>query len=81
MNKSEALYVIHEILVALRDAVTVSGFSLDSSGPKNSELNKEFQVNIKCDLDDNSRKLIQPILEKRNLKIDIIQDNIVIYSA
>jgi hypothetical protein len=69
MNKSEALYVIHEILVALRDSVTVSGFFLDSSSPKNSELNENFRINIRCDFDDNSRKLIQPVLDKRNLKL------------
>jgi hypothetical protein len=73
MNKSEALYVIHEILVALKDSATVDGFSLDSPSPKNSELNENFRVNIRCDLDDNSRKLIQPVLDKRNLKIDVLK--------
>ena len=80
MNKSEALDVMHEILDALKETVSISSVSLDHSSHQISKHPDDFQIKIKCNLDDYSRKCIQPILEKHNLKTDTKEDTVIIYS-
>lgn len=77
MNKFDALLVMHEILDVLRESVIISGVSLEYLGSKSPEA---FQIKMKWDLDDYSRKRIQPILDKRNLKLEVMKDIVVIYS-
>jgi hypothetical protein len=79
VNKSEALAVMHEVLGVLRESVLISGVSLDFAGSKISKSPEDYLIKLKCDLDDSSRKLIEPILDKRNLKIEVIEDAVMIY--
>lgn len=64
MDRRETLFVMHEILVALEESVIISGVSLDSL-----KCPEDYQIKMKCDLDEGSRKSIQPILDKHKLKI------------
>jgi hypothetical protein len=80
VNKSEALAVMHEVLDALRESVLIAGVSLDYSNSKTSKPPEDVLIRIKCDLDDLSRKRIEPILDKHNLKLEVTKDTVLIYS-
>jgi hypothetical protein len=80
MDRAEALAVMHEIFGALRESVIASGVSLDYSGPKISKDPEDILIKMKCNLDDYSRECIQPILDKRNLKLEAKKGTVVIYS-
>jgi hypothetical protein len=82
LNKSEAQYTIHEILVALRDKVTVEGFSLIYSNSKgiSSKSTDNVSIKLNCIIDEKSILLIQPILDRRKLKKEILKDHIIICS-
>ena len=77
LNKAEALNVLHEILDVLKESVLISCVSLDYSGSKNSE---NFTIKMECNLDDYSRKQIESILDKHNLKIEAKENTVLIYS-
>jgi hypothetical protein len=68
---------MHEILGALRESVLISGVSIDYLW---SNASKGFQIKMICQLDEYSRKLIQPVLEKFNLKMDLTTGTVLISS-
>jgi hypothetical protein len=80
LNKSEASAVLHEILGVLGESVNINRVSLDYSGSKTSKSAEDFLINMKCDLDDIARKRIQPILDRRYLRIEEKEGTVVIYS-
>jgi hypothetical protein len=80
LNKSEALNVMHEILAACNESLIINSVSLDCHGPLNCMSFDGFKITMKCDLNDCSRRCIQPILDKRNLTIEETQGNVLIYS-
>jgi hypothetical protein len=74
----KALFTMHEIIVALEGSSTAKYIILDSD-PKICKSAEDHVIKIKCDLDDNSYKIIKPIIERRNLKIEKIENALVIH--
>ena len=80
MDKTKASIVMREILSKCDGALDFTTISLDYSySSKICETHSGYQIKMKCDLDDNSRKIIDAILEKHNLKVDHVKDSVVIY--
>ena len=81
LKKSEASTVMHEILQKSNGDLDLTCISLDYSyGSKLfGEIYKGYRLKIKCVLDRNSREVIQAILDRHNLKIELIGDSLVIY--
>jgi hypothetical protein len=73
----QALFTMHEILVAFEGSPIVKHIALDSD-PQICKSAEDRVIKIKCDLDDNSYRIIKPIMERRNLKIEKIEDALVI---
>ncbi len=67
MNKSEALTVLHEIYGVCRESLTISCVSLDSKSSQIVPDGRAFQIRLKCELDNQSRRCIKPILQKHRL--------------
>ncbi len=77
LKKKDALYVAHEIMVALDKPFPADSIIIgrDLKLPTSSE---DDVLKIKYDLDDHDLKIIASILEKRNLKIEKMEDAFVI---
>ncbi len=73
MNKAEALVVLHEIFEACKESVVISSVSLDPGTLAARNLNGEYLIKMKCDLDSSSRDSIKPVLTKHRLAL--IEDN------
>jgi hypothetical protein len=78
MEKTPALFTMHEMVVALNGSPIAKHICLDSD-PKICKSTNDHVIKIKHDLDDNSLKIIAPILKNRNLKIEKIEDMLVIH--
>ena len=78
LEKIEALFTMHELLVEFADFPIVKHIVLDTD-PKISKSAEDHIIKIKHDLDDCTQKRIASILEKRNLKIEKIEDTLVIH--
>jgi hypothetical protein len=74
----QALFTMHEILVAFEGSPLVKQIVLDSD-PKMCNSPQAHVIKIKCDLDDNSYKIINSVIEKRNLKIERVEDTLIIH--
>ena len=74
----QALFTMHEILVAI-DKPEIAKNTHVGVDPKISKSPEDHVIKIKHDLDDKSLKVIEPIVEKRNLKIEKIEDALIIY--
>ena len=81
LKKSEASTVMHEILQKSNGDLDLTCISLDYSyGSKIfGGIYTGYRLKIKCDLDRKSSEVIQAILNKHNLKIEMIGDFVVIY--
>jgi hypothetical protein len=69
MDRKEALAVLHQINDECKEAILMFCVSIDSL---NSQLTKEgtrYLIKIKCDLDDYSRKCLNPILQRNGLSL------------
>jgi hypothetical protein len=80
LKKVEAASVMHEILIACDGSLAVTSVSLDYG--YSSAICKTvegYRIRIRCDLDLKSRRVIQPILDKHNLNIDVMKGTVVIY--
>jgi hypothetical protein len=64
----QALYTMHELLVALQDSPVAKQIVIYSD-PEISESPEDHVIKIKTNLDDSHLQIIKPILEKRSLKI------------
>jgi hypothetical protein len=69
---------MHEILVAIGNPEIVKNIFIDSD-PKISKSSEDHVIKIKYNLDDQTRKIIGCIVEKRNLKIEKIEDALIIH--
>ena len=58
----------------------MNSVSLDSQNPKLSEPSDDYEIKIKCTLNNYSRECIQPILEKHKLKVEESIDTVIIRS-
>ena len=74
----QALFTMHEILVAIDKPEIAKNIYVDVD-PKISKSPEDHVIKIKHDLDDKSLKVIEPIVEKRKLKIEKIEDALIIY--
>lgn len=78
VEKKVALCLAHEIVVAL-DMSIPSESIIIGPDPKLSKSPEDHVIKIKHKLDDNHLKTIAPIVEKRNLKIEKLEDAFVIH--
>ena len=78
LEKRVALYTMHELLMALegspirKQIVLEPDLNIEKSA-------KDLVIKIKQNLADENIKIIQPIVEKRNLKIQKLEDAFVIH--
>jgi hypothetical protein len=71
---------MHEILSKCDGALDFTAISVDYSfSSKICETPIGYRIKMNCALDHKSRKIIEEISEKHNLKIDINKENVVIY--
>jgi hypothetical protein len=78
LEKRTALFTVHELLVAL-DKPAIAKNIVIATDPNLSKSPEDHVIKIKHDLDDSSLKIIEPICEKRNLKIERISGAFVIH--
>ncbi len=76
MNRAEALTVLHEILEACKETITMNSVSLDNL--PDSSQSKSYQIKINCTLDSSSKQCIAPILKKHNLLLKESDEFVVI---
>ncbi len=76
MDRAEALAVLHEILEAFKESVTMNSVSLDN--PETSISSKEFEIKINCSVDSTSKQSIAPILKKHKLFLKELEGFVVI---
>ena len=69
---------MHEILVAIDDPEIVNSMHV-TSDPKLAKFPEDLVIKIRHDLNDNHLKIILPIVERRNLKIQKLEDALVIH--
>ena len=74
----QALFTMHEILVAIDKPAIVKTIFVGVD-PKISKSPEDHLIKIKYDLDDETRKILEPIIEKRSLKIEKIDNTLVIH--
>jgi len=65
MDRAEALVVLHEILEACKESITMNSVSLDN--PPISFTSKSYLIKINCNLDSATKQCIEPVLKKHNL--------------
>ncbi|MGA3059942.1 MAG: hypothetical protein ABSD92_06180 [Candidatus Bathyarchaeia archaeon] len=78
MEKMQALFTMHKILVALDKPEIKTNIYVDVD-PKISKSSEDLVIKIKYNLDNQTCKILQPIVEKRNLKIEKIEDAFIIH--
>jgi hypothetical protein len=78
LEKREALFTKHEILVAL-DKPSIGKSIIVTPHPKFSQSPEDHVIKIETELDENSLKTITPILEKRKLKLEKTENMIIIH--
>jgi hypothetical protein len=78
LDKKVALFTMHELLVTL-DMPIVARNMILAVDPRISKSAQDLVIKIKHDLDESSLRIIQPIVEKRNLRIEKIEDSFVIH--
>jgi hypothetical protein len=78
LERSTALFTMHELLVALADSPFKRHIVVE---PKLTTVNslQDHVIKIKSNLDENTHKIIEPIVKKRNLKIEKLEDAFIIY--
>ena len=66
---------MHELLIALEGSPIRKHLDIEPD-PKIAESAKDYVIKIKCKLDENTIKIIEPIIQKRNLKIKKLADTV-----
>ena len=77
LDRTVALYIMHEILVAF-DNSDVAGNMHMTYDARFSKFPEDLVIRIRHYLNDNHLKIIVPIVEKRNLKLIKLEDAFVI---
>ncbi len=78
LEKMKALFTVHELIVAI-DKPAIEKKICIVVDPKISKSPEDHVIMIKCVLDEHLQKKIEPIVKKRELKIEKIEDTIVIH--
>jgi len=78
MDRAEALVLLHEILEACKESITMNSVSLDN--PSISSTSKSYQIKINCNFDSTSKQCIAPILKKHELSLKESEGFVVIQS-
>ncbi len=78
MDRTVALNTMHEILVAIGNSDVAANMHM-TLDPKFSKFPEDLVIRIRHDLDDNHLKIIEPIAEKRNLKLVKLEEAFVIH--
>jgi hypothetical protein len=68
---------MHELLVTLADTPVIKHIAIEPD-PKISAPTEEHVIKINHELDDPTIRKIEPIVEKRNLKIEKTENTIII---
>ena len=74
----QALFTMHELLVAIDKPEIVKNIFIDVD-PKISKSPKDLVIKIKHDVNIETLKVIEPIIQKRNLKIEKMEEMLVIH--
>ncbi len=76
--KKSSLFTMHELLVTLEDSPIRKNIVVE---PKltTAKSSQDHHIKIKSNLDENTHKIIEPIVQKRNLKIKKSDDALIIY--
>ena len=81
MDRVEAVAILHEILEVWGESVIMTCVSIDdASSTVYRNLNIGYEIRMRCDLDNDSRDCIKPILEKHKLGIKEEEGFVIIYS-
>ena len=78
MEKLQALFTMHELLVMLADS-TIKNHIVVEPDPNTSTPTEKHIIKIKHELADDIIEKIEPLLEKRNLKIKKTEDSFMIH--
>ena len=78
MEKKVALYIAHEIIVALGTPMPANSLFIGPD-PLLSKSPDDHILKIRHDLEDSQLKIVESIVEKRNLKIEKLKDIFIIY--
>ena len=78
MDRTVALNTMHEILVAIGNSDVAANMHMTLDA-KFSKFPEDLVIRIRHDLDDNHLKIIEPIAEKRNLKLVKLEEAFVIH--
>lgn len=74
----QVLFTVHELLIILADTPVVNYIIIEPD-PKISLPDLSHVIKIKYNLEDNMIKKIEPIVIRRNLKIQKLENEIVIH--
>ena len=77
MEKTQALFTMHELLVTFADTPIIEHIIIEPD-PTISTPDKEHVIKIKHNFDDAIIKKIEPIIKKRNLKVEKLDNALVI---
>lgn len=75
MERTQAVAVLHEIIDVWQESVLITSVSLDEVSQPN-----HYQLRIGCCLDNNSKNLVKPILDKHNLGMKIGNSFVIFYA-
>jgi len=64
---------MHELIVTFADS-PIRNYIIIEPDPNVSKKTEDHIIKINCLLDDNAIKVIEPIIQKRNLKIEKLVD-------
>ena len=78
VEKKVALFTAYEIVVALDKPLPANSLIIGPD-PKHSKSPEDHIIKIKTNLEDQHLKIIVPIVEKYNLKIEKLEDVFVIH--
>jgi hypothetical protein len=80
MNRQEAAAVLREVLEACQDLVDMNYVSLNPSDAKIRKKTDNYELYIKCVLDNSLKRCLTPILEKHQLRMKELSGAISIYT-
>jgi hypothetical protein len=69
---------MHELLVTLADSPIKKQIVIEPK-PTVKKIDTDHSIKIKCPVDENTFKNIEPIAQKYNLKIEKIEDTLIIH--
>jgi hypothetical protein len=80
MNRPEATAVLREIIEACRDLVEMNYVSLNPTDAQIRKNADDYELYIKCTLNNPLRRCLAPILEKHQLRMRELSGAICVYT-